>query len=78
MPAAKPPEFRSRAVDLACGGQHPVTEVTTDLGSSESCLRRSLHNITPTCLSVLVAGTIATIEVAQLVTQRAGGRTSDE
>lgn len=40
MPAAKPPEFRRRAVDLARSGQHPVAKVASDLGISESCLRR--------------------------------------
>ncbi|MFF2267052.1 transposase [Cellulosimicrobium cellulans] len=40
MPAAKPPEFRRRAVDLARRGDAPVRQVATDLGISESCLRR--------------------------------------
>lgn len=40
MPAAKPPEFRRRAVDLARSGQQPVAKVAADLGISESCLRR--------------------------------------
>jgi len=40
MPAAKPPEFRRRAVELACSGQHPVAQIARDLGISESCLRR--------------------------------------
>lgn len=40
MPAAKPPEFRRRAVDLARSGQRPVAKVASDLGISESCLRR--------------------------------------
>lgn len=40
MPAAKPPEFRRRAVDLARSGQDPVARVASDLGISESCLRR--------------------------------------
>ncbi|WP_454050089.1 transposase [Cellulomonas sp. Marseille-Q8402] len=40
MPAAKPPEFRRRAVDLARSGQQPVAKVASDLGISESCLRR--------------------------------------
>ncbi|HEY0117676.1 MAG TPA: transposase [Cellulomonas sp.] len=42
MPAAKPPEFRRRAVDLARSGQQPVARVASDLGISESCLRRRL------------------------------------
>ena len=40
MPAAKPPEFRRRAVDLARSGQQPVALIAKDLGISESCLRR--------------------------------------
>jgi transposase-like protein len=40
MPAAKPPEFRRRAVELARIGQHPVAQIAKDLGISESCLRR--------------------------------------
>nr|WP_141319592.1 transposase [Cellulomonas uda] len=40
VPAAKPPEFRRRAVDLARSGQQPVRKVASDLGISESCLRR--------------------------------------
>ncbi|PFG43354.1 transposase-like protein [Isoptericola jiangsuensis] len=40
MPAAKPPEFRRRAVDLARRGDAPVRQVANDLGISESCLRR--------------------------------------
>lgn len=40
MPAAKPPEFRRRAVELARSGQHPVAQIARDLGISESCLRR--------------------------------------
>lgn len=40
MPAAKPPELRRRAVDLARSGQQPVAKVASDLGISESCLRR--------------------------------------
>ncbi len=40
MPAAKPPEFRRRAVDLARSGQQPIAKIASDLGISESCLRR--------------------------------------
>ena len=39
MPAAKPPEFRRRALDLVSQGE-PVARVAKDLGISESCLRR--------------------------------------
>jgi len=40
MPAAKPPEFRRRAVDLARAGDQPVAKIASDLGISQSCLRR--------------------------------------
>jgi transposase-like protein len=39
MPAAKPPEFRPRALDLVAAGE-PVAQVARNLGISESCLRR--------------------------------------
>lgn len=39
MPAAHPPEFRRRAVDLARLGEKPVALIAKDLGISESCLR---------------------------------------
>jgi transposase len=40
MPAAKSPEFRRRAVELARRGDQPVAQIAKDLGISESCLRR--------------------------------------
>jgi transposase len=40
MPAAKPEEFRRRAVELARLGEKPVAEIAKDLGVSESGLRR--------------------------------------
>ena len=40
MPAAKPAEFRRRAVDLARRGEQPVPQIAKDLGISGSCLRR--------------------------------------
>jgi transposase-like protein len=40
MPAAKPLEFRRRAVELAREGDKPVAQVARDLGISESGLRR--------------------------------------
>ncbi len=40
VPAAKPPQFRRRAVDLARSGQQRVAKIAADLGISESCLRR--------------------------------------
>lgn len=40
MPAAKPLEFRRRAVELARSGQKPVAEIAKDLGISETGLRR--------------------------------------
>ena len=40
MPAAKPEEFRRRAVELARLGGKPVAEIVRDLRISESGLRR--------------------------------------
>jgi transposase len=40
MPAARPAEFKKRAVDLARQGDKPVAEIARDLGVSESGLRR--------------------------------------
>src|ERR1700712_1088933 len=40
MPAAKPPEFRRRAVDLVRRGEQSVPQIAKDRGISESCLRR--------------------------------------
>src|SRR5262245_53816246 len=46
MPAAHPPEFRCRAVDLCRevnedgSRKHPVAQFARDLKISESCLRR--------------------------------------
>jgi transposase len=40
MPAAKPAEFKKRAVDLARQGDKPVAQIARDLGISESGLRR--------------------------------------
>ena len=40
MPAAKPPEFRRRAVDLVRRGEQSVPQIAKDLGISQSCLRR--------------------------------------
>ena len=37
MPAAHPPEFRRRALDLVAQG-NPVAQTARDLGISESCL----------------------------------------
>ncbi|WP_130280906.1 transposase [Microcella alkaliphila] len=42
MPAAHPPEFRRRALDLVAQG-NPVAQTAGDLGSSESCLRNWMH-----------------------------------
>ena len=41
MPAAHPPEFRRRALDLVAQG-NPVGQTARDLGISESCLRNWL------------------------------------
>lgn len=43
MPAAKPPEFCRRAVELDRFGQDPVAKIAADLGIAESCLRRWMH-----------------------------------
>ncbi len=40
MPAAKPPEFRRRAVELARRREQPIAQIAKDLAISESCLRR--------------------------------------
>jgi transposase len=40
MPAAKPPEFRLRAVELARLREKPIAQIAKDLQISESCLRR--------------------------------------
>lgn len=40
MPAAKPPEFRRRAVELARQREKPIAQIAKDLQISESCLRR--------------------------------------
>jgi transposase len=40
MPAARPPEFRRRAVELARRREQPIAQIAKDLGISESCLRR--------------------------------------
>jgi len=42
VPAAHPPEFRQRAVDLVRLGDKPVSGVAKDLSISESCLRNWL------------------------------------
>ena len=42
MPAAKPPEFRRRAVELARRREKSIAEIAHDLGIAESCLRRWL------------------------------------
>ena len=40
MPRPHPPEFRQRAVELARLGEQPIAALASDLGISESCLRR--------------------------------------
>lgn len=42
MPAAHPPEFRRRALDLVAHG-NPVGQTAHDLGISESCLRNWMN-----------------------------------
>ena len=39
MPAAHPPEFRRRAVELARRGEQPIAVLAKQLQISESCLR---------------------------------------
>ena len=39
MPRPHPPEFRSRAVELARERAKPIAVLAADLGISESCLR---------------------------------------
>ncbi len=43
MPAAKPPEFRRRAVELARRREQPIAKIASDLGIAKSCLRRWMH-----------------------------------
>ncbi len=40
MPAARPPECRRRAVELARQGDIPIAQLAKDLGVAESGLRR--------------------------------------
>ena len=40
MPRPHPPEFRQRAVELARLREKPVAQIASELGISESCLRR--------------------------------------
>jgi putative transposase len=40
MPAAKPPEFRRRAVELARQREKPIAQIASDFGIAETCLRR--------------------------------------
>jgi transposase len=40
MPAARPPEFRRRAVELARRREQSIAKIADDLGISASCLRR--------------------------------------
>lgn len=50
MPAAKPPEFRRRALDLVAQG-NPVGQVAKNVGVSESRLRRwmSIDDVNAGC-----------------------------
>jgi transposase len=47
MPPPHPPEFRQRAVELACKGDAPIAKIAADLGISESCLRNWLRADVP-------------------------------
>lgn len=42
MPAAQPVGFRRRAVALACAKEKPIVQLASDLGISESSLRRCM------------------------------------
>ena len=44
MPRPHPPEFRSRAVELARERAKPIAKIAEDLGISESCLRNWRHH----------------------------------
>jgi len=39
MPAAHPPEFRLRAIELGRERAKPLAQIAADLGIAESCLR---------------------------------------
>jgi transposase len=43
MPAAHPPEFRQRAIELARERAKPLDQIARDLGISSSCLRNWVH-----------------------------------
>ncbi len=43
MPRPHPPEFRTRAVELARLREKPIAQIAVDLGISESCLRNWVH-----------------------------------
>ena len=43
MPPPHPPEFRSRAVELAREGVKPISQIAADLGIADSCLRKWLR-----------------------------------
>lgn len=44
MPVAHPPEFRRRAMELARLREKPISQLANDLGVSESCLRKWIHD----------------------------------
>jgi transposase len=43
MPRPHPPEFHARAVELARERAKPISQIASDLGISESCLRSWMH-----------------------------------
>ncbi len=71
MPAAKPPEFRRRAVELARRREKPIAEIAYDLGIAESCLRRGLK---PDDIDVGRAEGLTSAERAELVRLRRENR----
>lgn len=70
MPAAKPPEFRRRALDLVAGGE-PVVQVAKNLGISESCLPRWMS---PTRIDAGQAEGLTSEEKKELVELRRKNR----
>ncbi|MFM9135121.1 MAG: transposase, partial [bacterium] len=45
MPAAYPPEFKRRAVELARRGDKPIAELAKELGIAQSGLRRWMAQV---------------------------------
>ena len=71
MPAAKPPEFRRRAVELARRREKPIAAIAADLGIAESCLRRWMKQDD---IDAVRAEGLSTEERAELVRLRRDNR----